>query len=138
VTAALDTAHGRTVIFSVRNRAKSATTATFTAEANVTQPVSMMSRALPVGQEVWKQEYTVNLQPGETKELAVELPEAAFVKQKSQPAPKPNSKQTPLLMRPGSSFLTLSAQDTPEPQSIRALTLTTVKPVPTAAAKGNS
>jgi len=140
VSAALDSAHARTVILTVRNLTDSAATAQFAAEANVVQPVSIMSRGIPAGQAVWTNDYAVNLQPGETKAISVELPESAFVQQ--PPTPAPNSaqaQQTPMQMgmRPGRSYITLSTKGAPRAQSIQALSLP-AKPEPTAVAKGHS
>ena len=132
VTAALDAAHPRTVILTVHNTTAQAATAQFSAGAIVVEPYGMMLRSEPRGQEVWKQEYAVDLQPGQTKSLSVALPPTAFVP--AAPKSAPDAAKMPPLMAPGFSYLTLSSKDLSQPQSIQALSLSTGEAEPWVAA----
>jgi hypothetical protein len=135
VTAALDAEHERTVILTVRNLSASTTTAKFSASAAVVPPSSGRGRTLNFGQSVWSQGFAVDLEAGQTKAISVALPETAFIEAK--PALGQTPKNTPTVS--GDSYVTLYTTDAaPRRQSIRALTLITVKPEPTTVAKGNS
>jgi hypothetical protein len=149
VTAAMDASQGRTVILTVRNLTAYETSVSFTAGATVIGPTSALSRGGPIGREAWKQEYALKLQADETKSVAVELPEAAFVQ---APKPTPEALQVPALdkasapapvlvqmpMTPGFSYLTLSSNAAPQPQTIQALKLPTLPAETLAAAKSAS
>jgi hypothetical protein len=124
VSAALDPAHARTVLFTVRNTTDDAVTVQFSAQATVYGPTSMLSRVGPVGSQVWSQDLAVDLQPGQTKTLSVELPQAAFSAPDSTPPAQVDRPGTV----PGSAYLFLSGKDNPGASRIQALRLWTGTP----------
>jgi hypothetical protein len=137
VSAAMDRTNAHTVVLTLRNPADSSASAKFVASAMVLPPTSPLSRSLPIGNQVWKEEYSLDLKSGETRTLSVSLPDNAFVTAPTPAAAPDNNVQKAsrlLESTPGSSYLTLASADTQNPQAIRALTLP-MNPAPTVTAK---
>jgi hypothetical protein len=123
VTAALDPAHSRTVLLTLHNLDGSEATVRFAASAAVVPPTSPFSRGEPMPREVWKEEYSLNLKPGETRTLSVALPDKAFVAA-PKPTPEDNDPKKAILREtPGFSYLQLATIDAFKPKSIMALML---------------
>ncbi len=132
VTAALDAKLEHTVIFTVYNTTQTATTAQFAAAAMVQEPSSAMSRIGPMSRQVWNQDYALDLQPGETKTVSVELPAEAFASQSTAQVQSNDTvnnnvngqaQNSFMRMVPGSGYLTLINKGTPNHEVLWALTL---------------
>jgi hypothetical protein len=132
VTAAMDPAKPHTVLLTVRNSTNNPATAGFAAQADKAGPSSPFSRVGPPSAVVWSQEFAIDLNPGETKVIAVDLPEVAFVAADEGAS----QAQVSRLTIPGRSYLTLRSKDTPKQAAIMALVLSNGSQ-PTAAAQAN-
>ena len=108
VTAARSSDKSRTILLSATNTSDKPATAHFRAAAMVVGTSSPGSRSPQPATVAWSQGFTANLKPGESTQITVPLPPAAY--------PAVNAKT-----RAGTSFLTLSTDDAKE--SIQALTL---------------
>jgi hypothetical protein len=121
VSAAMDPAGRRTVIFTVHNLSDQNTSARFVATATVSSPPPPESRGWGSMRQVWHEEYAVDLQPNETRSLSVILPDSAFgdLSNYSSNAFFASGVKA----ASSSSVLTLATKDVTPAQSIQALKL---------------
>jgi len=135
VTAALDPAVAHRVILTLVNSGSDPASANFKASAMVTGPASAFARGRPRPQQAWTQDYVLDLKPGETQQITVDLPDKVYELSRP-PAPikiavntSDNPDAKPIQVNraiqetvPGNAYLAL----TPGPQgtnAIRAVTL---------------
>lgn len=117
VTAALDKSHPHTLILTLRNTSDSDAQLQFSTSVALAKPASVWSRTPSMSHQIWRQEIALDLEASETRDVTLQLPDAAF-QQPDQPPVDP--RQT----TPGNAVVFLSR---PNGMIITALTLWTGK-----------